>query len=179
MRKFLSQFLDNVKVEEIEAAYKQKNPDSSELPTYIPKTRLDDEIGKRKDAETKLKAVPEDWKTQLEEAKKAVTDTKTEYEGKLAEAKKSAENDLLIYKSGARNITAVKALIDSSKPVEEQLTALKTSDPYLFAGNGGMGKGTGKGDDSHGGDGDDGGKPEDKLSTAAMYRAVGLTPPTE
>lgn len=193
MRKFLSQFLSAEQVDEIEKAFKNKNPDSSRLPEYVSKTRLDEEIGKRKTAEEslqaaerektkaikeatspleeQLKAIPKDWKEQLDAAKKAAEDAKTEYEGKLVAAQKDADISSKIYASGARNVKAVKALLEEDKPVEDQLKALKESDPYLF-GRSGMGKGTGRGSDS------DTNPPDpDNLSQDAMYRAVGLTPP--
>lgn len=199
MRKFLSQFMSADKIDEIEKAFKEKNADSTGLPTYIAKSRFDEVNGKLKAAEdiaknfdgekakavkealspleAKLKEIPEDWKVQLEAATKAVADTKTEYEGKLTEATKNADVTAKIYESGARNAKAVKALLDGTKPIEEQLTKIKETDPYLFGGSG-LGKGTGKGDGEHGGDGDDKGKDGESISTARMYEAVGLTPPS-
>ena len=110
MRKFLSQFLSATQIDEIEKAFKEKNPDSTGLPVHISKTRLDEEIGKRKTAEdalkvaeeakakaikeatdpleAQLKEIPKDWKAQLEAAKAETTTVRTEYEGKLAAASK-------------------------------------------------------------------------------------------
>lgn len=200
MRKFLSKFLDTAKVEEIVTAYKAKNEGVDDLPVYIPKSRFDEKNIALTDAEkkiadfekeksdaikaatapleAKLKEIPENWQQQLTDAQTALETQKTEYEGKLAAASAEADRTAKIYGSGARNIKAVRALLDDTKPVDEQLAALKESDPYLFNASG-LGKGTGKGDDGHGGDGDDGGNNTEKLSTDAMYRAVGIVPPKE
>lgn len=200
MRKFLSKFLDTAKIDEIVEAYKAKNEGVDDLPVYIPKSRFDEKNTSLTDAEKKiadfekdkaaaikaataplearLKEIPEDWKEQLTTAQNALETQKTEYEGKLAAATAEADRTAKIYGSGARNIKAVRALLDDTKPIDDQLTALKESDPYLFNASG-LGKGTGKGDDGHGGEGDDKGNGSDKLSTDAMYRAVGLVPPKE
>lgn len=200
MRKFLSKFLEAARIDEIVEAYKAKNDGAEDLPVYIPKSRFDDkntaleEANKKIDnfekekseavkaatapLEAKLKEIPEDWKQQLETAQTALETQKTDYEGKLAAAASEADRTAKIYGSGARNIKAVRALLDDTKPIDEQLEALKKSDSYLFH-NSGLGKGTGKGDDGHGGEGDDKGKSHEKLSTDAMYRAVGLVPPRE
>ena len=200
MRSFLSKFLEAAKVDEIVTAYKAKNEGVEDLPIYIPKSRFDEKNNKLTEAENKikgfekeksdavkaatapleakLKEIPEDWQQQLANAQKALETQKTEYEGKLAAASAEADRTAKIYGSGARNIKAVRALLDDTKPVDEQLTALKESDPYLFNASG-LGKGTGKGDDGHGGEGDDKGKSSEKLSIDAMYRAVGLVPPKD
>lgn len=200
MRSFLSKFLDAAKIDEIVTAYKAKNEGAEDLPVYIPKSRFDDKNKELNDAkktiegfekeksdaikaataplEAKLKEIPEDWKQQLDDAKNALETQKTEYEGKLTAATVEADRTAKIYGSGARNVKAVRALLDDTKPIDEQLEALKKSDPYLFTTRG-LGKGTGKGDDGHGGEGDDKGGDPDKLSTDAMYRAVGIVPPKE
>lgn len=199
MRKFLSKFLDAAKIDEIVTAYKAKNEGAEDLPVYIPKSRFDEKNDALNEAnkkiegfekeksdaikaateplEAKLKDIPEDWKQQLTDAQEALKTQKSDYEGKLAAASAEADRTVKIYGSGARNVKAVRALLDDTKPIDEQLKALKESDPYLFHA-GGLGKGTGKGDDGHGGEGDDG-HGSDKLSTDAMYRAVGLVPPKD
>ena len=200
MRKFLSKFLDTAKIEEIVDAYKAKNEGAEDLPVYIPKSRFDEKNSELLEAnkkisnfekekseavkaataplEAKLKEIPEDWQQQITDANNATEALRTEYEGKLAAASEEADRTAKIYGSGARNVKAVRALLDDTKPIDEQLKALKESDPYLFN-KGSLGKGTGKGDEAHGGEGDDKGKDPDKLSTDAMYRAVGLAPPKE
>lgn len=198
MRKFLSQFLSATQIEEIEKAFKEKNPDSNGLPTYIAKSRLDEEIGKRKTAEDaaknfeaeKAKAIKEasdaltsklteEWTGKLTAAQEEATKLKTEYEGKLTAAQKTAEVSAKIYESGARNVKAVRALLDDTKPIDDQLKALKESDSYLFNSNSGLGKGTGKGDGDHGGEGDDKGKDDGKIPVSKMYEAVGIPAPEQ
>lgn len=192
MRNFLAKFMSAEDLDKLEAAYKEKNTGATGLPVYIPKTRFDEVDGKRKSAEQlvagfeaekekavkeataslmeKYKDIPEDWKQQLENANTALANQKAEYEGKLAEASKSADITAKIYESGARNIKAVRALLDESKPIEDQLASLKSSDSYLFKASS-LRKGTDKDDDDGEGKGSD-----KKLSTDDMYRAVGIAP---
>lgn len=184
MRKFLSQFLSNEEIDRIEAAYKEKNSDATGLPVYISKSRLDEEISKRKnaeektaqaikDVEDKYKDIPQDWSKQLEDAKSALATQKTEYEAQLANTKKEADVAAAIYENGGKNPKAIRALIDMAKPVQEELARVKKSDPYLFKESFIGGKGTGKdGEDGNGGAGTTG-----ELSLEKMYAAVGLTPP--
>lgn len=183
MRKFLQKFMSEEDLNRLEAAYKAENEGANGLPTYIPKSRFDEVDGKRKAAEAQvanfeadkqkaveeaLKDIPKDWKEQLANATKALNDQKTEYEAKLAAQTKSANIVAKLYEAGARNVKAVQALLDDSKPIDEQITALKASDGYLFGGIGE--KGTGK---SGGGDEGAGGS-DKKLSEADMYKAVGI-----
>lgn len=199
MRKFLSKYMDATAVDQLEAAYKEKNPDAKGLPEYIPKSRFDEKSGALTEAEKKianfekekndavaaavkplqdkLKDIPDDWQQQLKAAQDALETQKTEYEGKLTAASNEASVMAQIYGSGARNVKAVRALIDVTKPIDEQLKELRKSDAYLF--NSRSSKGTGKGDDSHGGEGDEEGSGGQDISVNAMYRAVGITPPAE
>lgn len=113
-----------------------------------------------KDVE-KAKADYEDVKTQLETANATITDLKknnvdneklqnkvTEYETEIAKLKDEAAKKDFNYRledalkgSKAKNLKALKALLDMDKVklegdkftgLEEQLTALKESDAYLF-----------------------------------------------
>lgn len=184
MKAFLQKFLDADKVAEIEEAYVAKNSGSNGLPIYIPKSRFDEVDSRRKAAEDSLKAVPQDWKEQIENLNHTLSSQKADFEAQLEAQKNSYEKQLTdaaseaertakVYGAGARNVKAVLALIDKDKPVDAQIEALQKSDPYLF-GVSGVYKGTGKNNDGNSGAGKDSG-----LSTADMYRAVGLTPPTE
>lgn len=184
MRKFLQKFMSEEDLNKLEEAYKAENAGANGLPTYIPKSRFDEVDGKRKAAEAlvanfeadkqkavdeAMKGIPKDWKEQIDKATKALEDQKTAYEAKLAEQTKTAGIVAKLYEAGARNVKAVQALLDDSKPIDEQITALKASDGYLFGGN--TGKGTGK---SGGGDDGDGAGSDKKLSEADMYKAVGI-----
>lgn len=189
MRNFLAKYLSADELNKLEEAYKSKNEGAQGLPIYIPKTRFDEVDGKRKAAEQTIagfeaektkavdeataalkeqfKDIPSDWKKQLDDAKQALETQKTEYEGKLKASEKSYEITSKIYESGARNIKAVRALLDENKPIDAQLKNLKESDSYLF--NNSIPKGTGKN-----GDEDSGGSDKGQLSNEAMYAAVGI-----
>lgn len=183
MRKFLQKFMSEEDLNKLEAAYKAENEGANGLPTYIPKSRFDEVDGKRKAAEAQvanfeadkqkaveeaLKGIPKDWKEQIDNAIKALGDQKAEYEAKFAAQTKTAGIVAKLYEAGARNVKAVQALLDDTKPIDEQIKALKASDGYLFGGN--SEKGTGKS-----GGGDEGnGSTDKKLSEADMYKAVGI-----
>lgn len=173
MKKFLEQFLSAELMQSVEEAYKAKNPKAEGLPEYISKQRLDEEITKRKTAETnaasvqkELDNIPKDWKTQLDAKDTEIATLKNDHAAELEKAKKDANVDLEIYKAKGRNVTAIRALIDSTKDINEELTRLKTSDPYLFGNS--RAKGTGKDDGSDDNTGDEG------LSEAKMRAAVGI-----
>lgn len=184
MRKFLQKFMSEEDLNKLEAAYKAENEGATGLPTYIPKSRFDEVDGKRKTAEAlvanfeadkqkavneALKDIPKDWKEQIDNATKALAEQKKEYEDKLAAQSKTADIAAKLYEAGARNVKAVRALLDDTKPIDEQITALKASDGYLFGSTGEKGTGkSGGGDDGHGGGSDK------KLSEADMYKAVGI-----
>lgn len=55
-----------------------------------------------------------------------------EYETKLKEREKEFQIETSVIQSGAKNVKAVKALLDPEKDITEQLDALKKSDAYLF-----------------------------------------------
>ena len=121
---------------------------------FIPKARFD-EVNEQKneykkmvdERDKQLESLKEKAKghddltaklTELEELNK---NTKTEYEAKMAELKKNTAIDLFLSNQKAKNIKAVKALLDMEKVsidgdnligIEEQLKSLKESDPYLF-----------------------------------------------
>lgn len=191
MRNFLAKFMNAEELDKLEEAYKAKNEGATGLPVYIPKSRFDEVDNKRKAAEQtisgfeaektkavdeatatlkeQLKNIPKDWKEQLDNAKNALETQKTEYEEKIKASEKSYEINSKIYESGARNVKAVRALLDETKPVEKQLSDLKNSDPYLFGAS--LPKGTGKngGDNDGPGDGN-----KTTLSSEKMYAAVGV-----
>ena len=121
---------------------------------FIPKARFD-EVNEQKneykkmvdERDKQLESLKEKAKghddltaklTELEEQNK---NTKTEYEAKMAELKKNTAIDLFLSNQKAKNVKAVKALLDMEKVsidgdnligIEEQLKSLKESDPYLF-----------------------------------------------
>lgn len=172
MKKFLEQFLTSEQLTDVENAYKAKNPEAEGLPVYISKQRLDEEITKRKTAETnaantkkEYENIPKDWKEQLDAKDAEIATMQTNHAAALERAQRDASVDLEIYKARGRNVKAIKALIDPEKDINEELTRLKTSDPYLFGAS--RVKGTGK--DDNPGEGD-----EDGLSIDKMRAAVGI-----
>ncbi|MDB7101867.1 phage scaffolding protein [Enterococcus mundtii] len=83
----------------------------------------------------------EELTAQLSELQEKYNQAKSDSETKIAEIKKTSAVELALTQAGARNIKAAKALLDSEKlelsdegikGIEEQLTALKESDAYLF-----------------------------------------------
>ncbi|MFB8468571.1 phage scaffolding protein [Enterococcus thailandicus] len=83
----------------------------------------------------------EELTTQLSELQEKYNQAKSDSETKIAEIKKTSAVELALTQAGARNIKAAKALLDNEKlelsdegisGLEEQLTALKESDAYLF-----------------------------------------------
>lgn len=86
----------------------------------------------------------EDLTKQLEDLQSRFDEIKTSSEHQIADLKKSSAIDLALTQAGAKNIKAAKALLDSEsleltdeglKGLDDQLTALKESDGYLFGSN--------------------------------------------
>lgn len=122
----------------------------------VPKSRLDDKIAEVNDYKQQIA----DRDTQLEELKKVdakglqdeITrlqqenvQTKTEYEGKLQQKDYDFALTEALRTAKAKNPTAVKALLKTDAiqlvdgklvGLDEQLTALKASDDYLFIADG-------------------------------------------
>lgn len=128
----------------------------------IPKSRLDDKITEVNDLkqqisdrDTQLKdlqtkaAGNADLQTEITRLQQENEQVKTEYEGKLQQKDYDFALTEALRTAKAKNPTAVKALlnVEAIKLVdgkivglEEQLTALKTSDDYLFTPEGLAGK---------------------------------------
>lgn len=79
--------------------------------------------------------------TQLAELQAKFDESKTNSENTIAGLKKQSAIELALTQAGARNITAVKALLDADKltisengveGLKEQLEAVKTDNDYLF-----------------------------------------------
>ena len=182
MKNFLAKFLSQEEIATIVEKYKEKNPGAADLPEYISKKRLDEVIGERENAKNALKAIPENWKKQLEDAQsqaKAHEEAKKAIEAEFAAFKESskAEQDLIgkLYAAKAKNHIAVRALIDKTKPVDEEIARLQKEEPYLF-GSTGSSKPP-KGTDKDGGDDDDTGS-KGGFDLEAARAALGL-PTTE
>lgn len=121
---------------------------------FIPKARFD-EVNEQKNEYKKMVDERDKQLEQLKEKAKGHDEltaklteleaqnkqTKEEYEVKMAELKKNTAIDLFLSNQKAKNVKAVKALLDMGKVsldgdnligIEEQLKTLKESDPYLF-----------------------------------------------
>ena len=172
-------------ISDITAKYVEKHKSEAtpptELPVHISKGRLDEVLGKHKSAEEALaaekKAHEETLKTLKglqdgagDETKKAVEAAQKEWEKTHKAEIETLQKDYAltdaIRDAKGRNIKAIKALIDPSKDVAEQLKALKESDKYLFKDVGGIPPGTGKNNPGQPG--------SNEAELAAMRKAVGL-----
>lgn len=180
MNKFLSKFLSEDEVAKVVEAYKVKHPDAPDLPEYVSMKRFSEVLTERDNKQVLLDGIPGDWKTQIETATKnyetekaAHVSTKKEMEThkvKVATLEKDNTTNEILYKARAKNIKAVKALMDPEKAVEEEVTRLQKEEGYLF-GETKPPKGTGKA-----GEGDPGNK--EVLSNNSMREALGLAPET-
>lgn len=126
----------------------------------VPKSRLDTKIqevtdlkGQLADRDTQLeelkKVDAEGLQTKITELQQANENIKTEYEQKLQQRDYDYALENALRDAKAKNPVAVKALLKTDTiqlvngqfvGLEEQLTALKTSDDYLFAVEGVKGK---------------------------------------
>lgn len=74
----------------------------------------------------------EKLQAKIEELEQANTASKTEYEKQIEAIKKDNENELKIRDYRAKNVKAVKALLNDESPVDEQLKALKEDESTSF-----------------------------------------------
>ena len=130
---------------QLEDTLKDKNVVVELQDNFIPKTRFDEVNEQVKtykktasEYETKVADLTKNAKSQeeLTAAIQKLTDEnttiKTNYEAQLqAREKEYAINEELRV-AEPKNLKAVRALLDTEKPIKEQLEALKKSDPYLF-----------------------------------------------
>ena len=172
MRDFLKKYMTPEALTELENAYIAANEGAKSLPVYISKARLDEVLGQKKTAESKVAALEAEkgtWESglqgKIDEAVKAATEAlKVEHAAALKAAQDGFAQSEAIYKAKGKNVTAIKALIDPSKKLEDEIVRIQKSDPYLFEDD--IPGGTGK----DGGDSDGG---EDK-ALAQMRAAVGI-----
>lgn len=86
----------------------------------------------------------EELEQQVTELQSKLDQNKNDSEQQIADIRKSSAIDLALTQAGAKNIKAAKALLDGEsleltdeglKGLDDQLTALKESDSYLFGSN--------------------------------------------
>ena len=171
MKEFLKKYMTPEALADLENAYNAANEGAKGLPVYISKTRLDEVLGQKKTAEgrvTALEAEKTTWEnglqTKIDEAVKTATDAlKTEHAAALKAAQDGFAQSEAIYKAKGKNITAIKALIDPAKKLDEEIVRIQKSDPYLFE------------DDIPGGTGKEGsGSGSEDQALAQMRAAVGI-----
>ena len=135
-KKILKAYQDSIKDQYIPIArFNEVNEEKKEL-----KAQLEERDGQLK--ELKVKATGnEELTSKITELENLNNQTKKEYETKIAELRKETSIELKLKDEKAKNIKAVKALLDLKKVslegdsligLEEQLKGLKETDPYLF-----------------------------------------------
>ena len=172
MKEFLKKYMTPEALTDLENAYVAANEGAKGLPVHISKARLDEVLGQKKTAEGKvatLEAEKGTWESglqgKIDEAVKTATDTlKAEHAAALKTAQDDFARSEAIYKAKGKNVTAIKALIDPAKKLEDEIVRIQKSDPYLFEDD--IPGGTGK-------DGSDNDGSEDK-ALAQMRAAVGI-----
>lgn len=120
---------------------KAKELIGEEAGRYVPRTRLNEEIEKAKLTKQQLEALDGKLKemekagTDVEALKKereSWTQKEADYNAQLETLRKDGETKEALLKAKAKNTAAVMALLDRTKPLDEQINTLKKSDPYLF-----------------------------------------------
>ncbi len=109
----------------------------------IPMDRFNEVNNKKKELEKKVELLEADFIVLKEENDNLLL-AKNQLEEELKTTKLNNAIETALIQSGARNTKTIKALLDMSKVVEaeegikgieEQINALKQSDPYLFNNN--------------------------------------------
>ena len=160
--------------------------------SWVPKTRLDEELGKIKDHRATISTLTK----QLEEAKKAGESVGTlqatidSLKGDIAQRdatitgmKRSGKIREALTKAKVRDAAVVEKLLDAAKigeddkgaltGLDDQLKALKESSPYLFTEDGGHRGGWGGGKDPQGGSGGSGGNGGNSEINSLIRAAAG------
>ena len=174
MKNFLKKYMSEEALKEVETKYITEHPGATGLPTHISKSRLDEVISQRDAADAakgqhaaKIAEMETAHAAALEAAKQEVETAKN---AEIEALKKDFTVTEAIYGAKGRNVKAIKALIDPSKPVEEEIARLQKDEAYLFHANDpadDIPNGTGK-------NGSGGGKGDSDAEVALMRKAVGI-----
>lgn len=139
-----------------ELAAKAEKASAEELKGYVEKTKHDEVVEENKtlkksvsDRDKQLETLKasvgdnEELKKQIETMKQQNADQEKKHKAELAQLKLDNAMETALTAAGAKNIKAVKALLDTSKVKleddgkltgwDEQIKAVQKSDPYLFA----------------------------------------------
>lgn len=187
MKNFLKKYgLTDEEIQKVTANYVEAHKNDStppaELPVHISKSRFDEVLNQKKTAEEEKAAAykaKEDAEKSLKtlqdaqsgDVKAAVEAAQKEWDKQKKLEIKALQDDYAlteaIHAAKGKNVKAIKALIDISKGVNEEITRLKKDESYLFESTA---------DDIPGGTGKKG--PNTGVDDAAerdmMRRAVGL-----
>ena len=174
MKNFLKKYMSEDALKDVEAKYMAEHSGATGLPTHIGKSRLDEVIGQRdaaieakKQSETALATAQAAHEAAVQ---KAVAEANAAKDGEIEALKKDFAVTEAIYGAKGRNVKAIKALIDPTKKVEEEIARLKKDEAYLFHSDSpadDIPGGTGK-------SGTDGNKGSSEAEVAQMRRAVGI-----
>lgn len=173
MKNFLKKYTTEDVINDIEAKYIAAHQGATELPTYVGKSRLDEVIGQRdaaNAAKTQSEAALQAAQAAHEAAiQKAVADANAAKDGEIEALKKDFAVTEAIYGAKGKNVKAIKALIDPTKKVEDEIARLKKDEAYLF-------HSSEPADDIPAGTGKNGsgGKGSDEAELAQMRKAVGI-----
>lgn len=173
MKNFLKKYMTEDALKDVEAKYIAEHEGATGLPTYVGKSRLDEVIGQR-DAANAAKAQSDAALTAAQAAheaaiQEAIAKAKAEKDGEIEVLKKDFAVTEAIYGAKGKNVKAIKALIDPTKKVEDEIARLKKDEAYLFHSNepaDDIPAGTGKNGS--------GGKGSDEAELAQMRKAVGI-----
>lgn len=173
MKEFLKKYMSAEALTELETAYVTANEGAKGLPVYVSKARLDEVLGQKRTAEGEVATLKEEkaaWESglqgKIDAAVKTATDTlKSEHAAALKTVQDGFAQSEAIYKARGKNVTAIKALIDPAKKLEDEIVRIQKSDPYLFEDD--IPGGTGK-------DGGNGGASGEDAALAQMRAAVGI-----
>lgn len=176
MKKFLQKYgLTEEQIAAVLEAYKKDgHADATDLPEYIGKTRFDEVNTAKKNAEKKVtdleKQIADLQKGGDDAVKAAVAAKETELNGlhqkEIDAIKLDYAMDTAILKAHGKNTKAIKALIDPTKKLDDEIARLQKDEAYLFDKEDDIPGGTGK-------SGGEGGKSSDK-ELEAMRNAVGV-----
>lgn len=153
MKKFLQKYgLSEEQINSVLETYQKEHPDAKDLPEYIGKVRFDEINTKLKNSEKKvtdltkmLEEANSNSQVAIEAAVKAKVDELTAtFNVEKETLIKEHSTELAIMNAHGKNVKAIRALIDTNKPIEEELERIQKSDSYLFDAENDIPNGTGK-----------------------------------
>ena len=176
MKKFLQKYgvSEEVLNAILEAYKKDGHEDATDLPEYVGKSRFDEVNGKLKASEKKVTDLEKqvgDLTSSSQSAidaavKKATDELTATHKAEVDALNKDHAIEMAIMTAKGRNVKAIKALIDPSKKIEDEIARLQKDEAYLFGEESDIPGGTGKKGGSGG--------PSAEKELNAMRDAVGV-----